>query len=106
VITSLIPQDSIDLYDLDILAHNGRIYIEIRKGIYSLPHAGVIANDLLQERLKVDGYYPCKHTPVLWKHTQHMVVFVLVVDDFGIKYTGEHNTRHLLDALKRHYTIT
>jgi hypothetical protein len=41
----------------------------------------------------------------LWRHTHHPVVFSLMMHNFGIKYTGDHNTRHLLDALKQHYTI-
>lgn len=32
-------------------------------------------------------------------------LFVLCVDDFGIKYQGNKNAQHLLDALKDLYTI-
>jgi hypothetical protein len=31
------------------------------------------------------------------------VAFSLVVDDFGVKYVGEENARHLHDTLNRYY---
>jgi hypothetical protein len=34
------------------------------------------------------------------------VVFILVVDDFGIQYTVEHHALHLLAALQTNYTTT
>jgi hypothetical protein len=33
---------------LDELAVDGKIYIEIQKGMYGLPQAGILANELLQ----------------------------------------------------------
>jgi hypothetical protein len=46
--TSL-PQEVIDEYNLLDLAHDGRVYIiEIQKGMYGLPQAGILANELLQ----------------------------------------------------------
>ncbi len=32
------------------------VYIEVRKGIYGLPQAGIIAQELLQEQLGKHGY--------------------------------------------------
>jgi hypothetical protein len=32
------------------LAHDGRVYIEIQKGMYDLPQADTLANELLQQR--------------------------------------------------------
>ncbi len=48
---SLFPQDIIDHYGLLDKALNGYIYIEICKGIYGLPQAGILANKLLKKRL-------------------------------------------------------
>ena len=31
--------------------------------------------------------------------------FTLVVDDFGIKYIGQENAQHLIDALKDFYEV-
>ena len=46
------PQDFIDEYKLQNKIHNGHIYCEICKGIYGLPQAGKLANDLLRKRLR------------------------------------------------------
>jgi hypothetical protein len=65
------------------LAHNRRVYIEIQKRMYGLPHAGILAKKLLQRQLALDGYHPTKHTHGLWKHETRLVWFLLVVDDLG-----------------------
>ena len=63
--------------------------MEIRKAIYGLPQAGVLANKLLKKRLASAEYYEMPHTPGLWKHVSHPIAFTLVVDDFGVKYVGK-----------------
>eukprot|EP00804_Cyclotella_cryptica_P024876 CCRYP_011785-RA/>CCRYP_011785-RA protein AED:0.40 eAED:0.40 QI:0/0/0/1/1/1/2/0/342 len=35
-----------------------------------------------------------------------IVLFVLIVDDFGIQYSDRRHAEHLLQALQQHYTIT
>jgi hypothetical protein len=55
---SSLPQETIDKYDLTELAQDGKVYIEIQKGMYGLPHAGILANELLQRNLAKDGYRP------------------------------------------------
>ena len=80
--------------------------MEIRKSIYGLPQAGVLANKLLKKRLAPSGYYNMPHTPGLWKHVSRPIAFTLVVDDFGAKYVGKKNADHLIAALKRKYKIS
>ena len=80
--------------------------MEIRRGMYGLPQSGVLANKLLKERLATHGYFELPHTPGLFKHISRPVQFTLVVDDFGIKYVGQHNLQHLLNAIKKHYDIS
>ena len=46
------------------------------------------------------GYYEVAHTPGLWRHVTRPVQFTLVVDDFGVKYVGEENAKHLIKAIK------
>eukprot|EP00957_Ditylum_brightwellii_P035759 2711247-Ditylum_brightwellii.AAC.1 len=77
--------------------------MEIQKGMYGLPQAGILANKLLTERLAERGYYPVQHTPGLWRHKWQPVKFALVVDDFGVKINGEEHGEHLLNALQQHY---
>jgi hypothetical protein len=57
-----IPQETIEKYDLNELAQDGKVYIEIQKGMYGLPQAGILANELLQRNLAKDGYRPTTHT--------------------------------------------
>ena len=104
---SEIPSDVIKYYKLDNLAHtDGYVYMEIRKGMPGLKQAGRIANDRLVKHLDKYGYRPCHVTPALWKHESNGVTFALVVDDFGVKYVGQENFDHLVNALKDLYTIT
>ena len=79
----------------------GYVLMEIQKGMYGLPQAGIIANKLLKKHLPKKGYYELPHTPGLWKHVSCPVMFTLVVDDFGVKYAGEQHARHLLESIKK-----
>jgi len=63
-----IPQTIIDQYDLLAKAHNGIVYVEIRKGMYGLPQAGRIANEKLIPILEKAGYNQAEHTPGLFTH--------------------------------------
>ncbi len=98
---SFFPQDIIDHYGLNNKALNGYVYMEIYKGKYGLPQAGILANKLLKKRLAIHGYYKQPHTPGLFRHESHPVWFNLAVDDFGIKYIGEDNLQHLHNALRK-----
>ena len=42
---------------------DGYVYCEIRKGMYRLSQAGIIAQELLAKRLKEHGYSQSKTTP-------------------------------------------
>ena len=51
------PEDVIAHYKLNNIATpDGYIYCEIQKGMYGLPQAGIIAQQLLEECLQKDGY--------------------------------------------------
>jgi hypothetical protein len=103
----IIPNEIIDHYNLhDIVTPDSWVYIEIRKGMYGLPQAGILANQLLKKCLAIKGYYQCQHTPGLWHHVWQNITFCLVVYDFGIKVTNMHDMDHLVNALKEHYTLS
>jgi hypothetical protein len=53
-----LPQEMIEKYDLNKLAQDGKVYIEIQKGMYGLPQAGILTNELLHHNLAKDGYGP------------------------------------------------
>ncbi len=98
------PADIIAHYKLrDVVTLDGYVYCEIRKGMYGLPQAGIIAQELLAKRLKEHGYSQSETTPGLWKHEWRPVTFSLVVDDFGVKYVGEEHAQHLLQTIKTYY---
>ncbi len=98
---SLFPQDIIEHYGIRNKALNSYIYMEVCKGMYGLPQAGILTNKLLKKHLARHGYFEQPHTPGLWKHNSRPVWFNLAVDDFGIKYIGEDNLQHLYDALRK-----
>ncbi len=51
-----IPQEFIDKYKLNKLARDSWIYFKMRRGMYGLPQAGILANNLLQDRLAKFDY--------------------------------------------------
>ena len=93
-------------YDITNLSHNGFVYVKIRKGIYRLKEADIIAFKRLVYNLKPHGYHPVKHTPGLWRHKDRNMMFTLVVDDFGIKYFHMQDIQHLLASLQSNYMIS
>ena len=52
------------------------------------------------------GYEPMRHTPALWKHTSHEIVFTLIMDDFGVKCKNRQDAEHLRNALQILYPMT
>ena len=74
--------------------------------MYGLKQSRRIAHDELVKYLLPYGYKPSKRTPGLWKHETKHISFILCVDDFGIKYIGKNNLKHLQQALKDQYDIT
>jgi hypothetical protein len=73
---SLFPTDIISHYQLSSKVHKDYVYMEIRKGMYGLPQAGILANKLLKKHLAKHGYFEQFHTPGLFSHVSilsHMV---------------------------------
>ena len=83
---ALFPKWTSNQYDLTKHALNGFVYLEMRRAVWGLPQAGILANKLLRKRLRPHGYYECANTPGLCKHVSRPISFTLVVDDFGVKY--------------------
>ena len=102
-----IPQEVIKEYKLkDMSSNDGSIFMEVSKGMYGLPQAGLLAQELLQERLAVHGYHQSKIIPGLWKHETRPIVFTLVVDDFGVKYVNKEDAEHLMSVIQQDYDVT
>jgi hypothetical protein len=103
-----VPQAIIDEYELtnDYFDSKGYVYLEIRKGMYGLKEASILAYDQLKEHLALYGYAPVRFTPGLWKHNTRRMTFTLAVDDFGIKYFPKEDADHLFAALHDKYELT
>ena len=80
--------------------------MEIMKGIYGLPQAGVLANKKLKSHLSSYRYVPTKRIPGPWTHVTEYIKFILCVDDFLIKWVDKQDSQHLLDTLKNMYAIS
>jgi hypothetical protein len=106
ILLSRFPEEIVQNYNLNALAVDGWVYIEIRKGMYGLKQVVLLANQLLQSLLAPFGYYPARHTPGLWLHKTRPIYFSLVFDDFTVKYVGKQHAEHLRAALLLTYELT
>jgi hypothetical protein len=104
---SVIPQEVWDdpRYDIPVAA-DGYVYLEIRRGMYGLKEAGIIAFNQLVKKLAPSGYEPMPFTPGMWRHRTKRTTFVLCVDDFGVKYFSNADAMHLINALQTDYELT
>ena len=101
------PEEIINEYKLREKANaKGFIFLSVHKGMYGLPQAGLLANELLEKRLNKHGYHQSKIVPGLWKHQTRPIQFALTVDDFGVKYIGKEHAIHLQKVLEEHYKVT
>eukprot|EP00804_Cyclotella_cryptica_P029977 CCRYP_013432-RA/>CCRYP_013432-RA protein AED:0.36 eAED:0.36 QI:0/-1/0/1/-1/1/1/0/370 len=100
-----IPDNIIKLYKLHDIAHDSYAFVHIQKGMYRLPQDGIIAQELLEQRLKANGYNQSKINSGFWTHDWQPICFVLCVDDFGVKYVGKEHADNLIQTLKGHYEI-
>jgi hypothetical protein len=92
-----LPQETIDKYDFIKLSQHRKIHIELQKGMYGFPQAGILANELLQ-RNPTDS----EHT---WPmETQYSPNIIIVSSGFGVKYIVREHAEHLMECIKK--TIT
>ena len=82
-----IPDKVMEEYNLrEKKTADGCVYIKVTKGMYGLPQARSLVHNLLKQRLDQEGYFKSLLVPGLWKHKTCQLQYVLVVDDFEIKY--------------------
>ena len=85
---------------------NNYVYIEVWRGMYGLPQAGILAKKLIKTCLAAHRYHELSHTLGLFKHDFWPVWFTLIVDDFGIKYEGTESCKHFLfDIFEQFYKV-
>ena len=102
----LFPEWTQKQYDLKRLALHGFVHLEMRRAVWGLPQAGILANKRLRRKLAPFGYFEHVNTPGLWYHVSRPISFTLVVDDFGVKYIDKANVDHLVASIKSTYTLT
>jgi hypothetical protein len=100
-----IPTEFIAKDKLKGFVCNCWVYFKMRCSLYGLPQAGILANNLLWDRLAKFDYYEAATTPGLWHHKWYSVVFALIVDDFTLQYVGNTHLDHLCQALRKHYKV-
>ena len=101
-----LPTATIAKYNLQKIQRNGAVMTKVKSALYGLPQAGKISQDHLILLLYQHGYHQSKTTPCLFMHETRDIQFVLVVDDFGIKYKKDEDFEHLLNTLKLQYQLT
>ena len=92
-----IPNNIIKQYKLNEKVNpNGYVYVKTQKGMYVLPQAGSISQQLLEKQLNAKGYHQSKITPGFWTQKWRPISFALCLDHFGVKYVGQEHAEHLL----------
>ena len=81
------PEDILQRYKLhNKVTASGHIYIEIKKGMYGLKQAAILAYNNLKKNMKQYRYQPVLGTTGMWEHATRRTKFCVCVDNFGIKY--------------------
>ena len=103
----LSTQKKYGIYDPDPeRQRTGSVLVKIKKGMYGLKQAGKLAQARLIAHLAAHGYMNTPEAPCMFRHQTRNIAFVLVVDDFGIKYKGKEHVEHLIETLRKLYKIT
>ena len=96
----IFPQDFIDDNHIEHLFINNIILFKIRKGMYGLLQARQLSYIALIKHLRLHSYTRSGFTLILFKHATLYTLFILVVGDFGVKYTDKNYALHLINTLK------
>ncbi len=93
-------------YNLKSLAYKRYVHLKMRRAVWGLPQASILANKQLRRKIAPFGYSEHVNTPGLWYHESRQISFTLVVDDFGVKYVNKADADHLVASIKLTYTLT
>ena len=107
VICKYFPQDIIKRYHLDKLkTSDDYVYKRIKKGMYELKQAALLAYNNLKESLQPHGYTPIIGTVGMWEHKTRKIKFCLCVDNFRINYFNKEDVNHLIESITKTYDCT
>ena len=93
-------------YKLEEKVHGNYVYIKIKKGMYGLKQAAVLAYDNLVKNLVQYGYEPIPQTDSFWHHKTRPTKFCLCIDDFDVKYFDKTDINHLITSLQHNYKLS
>ena len=68
--------------------------------MYGLKQASRLAFDNIVKLLAPHVYLTVQESPGLWKNKNHVTMFTLCIDDFGIKSNSLDDEHHLLNVIK------
>ena len=103
---SMILQEFVEKYNHVEKSHNGYIYARVTKVMYGFPQAEQLSQNALLKNIEPYGDHPFSQNPRLWKHKSQQINFTLVVDGFGVKYSGKEHALHLKAAQEKKIKIT
>jgi hypothetical protein len=104
---TMFPPDTAKEYDIrSKVNHKGMVLAKIIKGMYGPPQAGRLTYNQLTKHLQLAGYVPAGQTPGLFKHITRPICFILVVDDFSLKFVSKDDVHHLINHLNKKYQLT
>ena len=102
-----LPKDFIKkYYPAPKVDRNGYVYVEIRRGMYGLQQAGLLAQQLIEKLLNAKRYSQSTLVPGLWTNAWFPITFTLCVENFGVTYAGKQHGDNLMYILVDHYTIS
>ena len=102
----IFPPNIIKRYNLDKLVTSDGyiyIYIKIKKGMYGLQEAAILAYDQSAKFLNNYGYSHVQGTADLWKYETKRTTFCLCVDDIALNYYSQEDLQYFLTSIKNHY---
>ena len=101
------PPDIVQRYNLKAkVTANGKIYVKIKRGMYGLKQAAILAYETVTKLLRAGDYELIPGSTGLWKHKTKRIMFALCVDDFGVQYFNKQEVHHLIDVLSEVYKVT
>jgi hypothetical protein len=83
---------------------HGNAHLELRRAVWGLPQAGILANKRLRQKLAPFGYKEHSNTPGY--HNTRPILFTPIVNDFDVKYVNKADVKHFLTSLQATYTLT
>jgi hypothetical protein len=103
---SIVLPEILDAYDLHHYVEDGYILFQVDRCMYGFAQAGYISQKRLFAHLESKGFHQSKHVPCLFRHDTYDVTFVVVVDDFAVKYSDKSHVQYLIDSLQELYELT